>query len=250
MIKKKNKPDNLSIKERAYFEKLNNYINRYKNKIDLVNHFPLFIPRQKLIYYLTKYELFKKIFRIKGSIIECGSHKGSSLLLFAKLSAIFEPYDIHKKIISFDTFSGFPAVSKRDKFQNKEKSIKNYLNDTDIEELKKQINFYDQNRPNSHLEKIELIKGDATRTIPNYVKKNKHLLISLLYLDFDLYKPTKVALDFFLQKMSPGGIIAFDELNQNRWPGETIAYLENKKIRKYKLKKFDHEPNISYIEII
>jgi hypothetical protein len=66
------------------------------------------------------------------------------------------------------------------------------------------------NRFNSHLEKIEIVKGDAVRTIPKYLKENKHTLVSLLYLDFDLYEPTKIALDNFLPRMAKGGLIVFD----------------------------------------
>ena len=55
---------------------------------------------------------------------------------------------------------------------------------------------------------------------------NKHILISLLYLDMDLHEPTKVALQYFLPRMAKGSIIAFDELNYKKFPGETIAMLE------------------------
>ena len=36
----------------------------------------------------------------------------------------------------------------------------------------------------------------------------------MLYLDFDLYAPTKAALETFLPRMPKGAILAFDELNQ------------------------------------
>ena len=52
------------------------------------------------------------------------------------------------------------------------------------------------------------------------------MIISLLYLDMDIYEPTKVALKEFLPRMAKGSIIAFDELNWKSFPGETIATLE------------------------
>ena len=60
---------------------------------------------------------------------------------------------------------------------------------------------------------IELIKGDATQTIPEYVAKNPHLIISLLYLDFDIYEPTKTALEYLLPLVPKGGIVGLDEIN-------------------------------------
>lgn len=62
------------------------------------------------------------------------------------------------------------------------------------------------------------------------------MLVSLLYLDLDIYEPTKVALKEFLPRMSKGSIIAFDELNYRSFPGETIAMLEELGT-KYKLKQ-------------
>ena len=49
--------------------------------------------------------------------------------------------------------------------------------------------------------------------------------------------------------MSKGGIIAFDQLNNPDWPGETLAYLEKTKLKKYKLENLNFEPNISFIQI-
>ena len=63
------------------------FINKQKFKKELVDHFPLFIKREQLSYYIAKIELIKKILDVKGSVIECGVFKGSSLLLMAKLFA-------------------------------------------------------------------------------------------------------------------------------------------------------------------
>ena len=81
------------------------------------------------------------------------------------------------------------------------------------DELLDCITEYNENRFLNNIDKIELVKGDANITIPKYIEKNKHLLISLLYLDFDIYEPTKTALENFLPRMSKGSIVAFDELH-------------------------------------
>ena len=54
----------------------------------------------------------------------------------------------------------------------------------------------DFNRPIGHVKKVELIKGDACTTIPKYIKDNPHLIVSFLYLDFDIYSPTKLFENF------------------------------------------------------
>jgi hypothetical protein len=55
--------------------------------------------------------------------------------------------------------------------------------------------------------------------------------VSLLYLDFDIYEPTAVALEHFLPRMPKGSIVAFDELY------------------KFKLESFPFEPEISFIQL-
>ena len=40
---------------------------------------------------------------------------------------------------------------------------------------------------------MELIKGDAKKTIPKYLKQNPQLIIALLYLDFSyVYQPNSI----------------------------------------------------------
>ena len=73
------------------------------------------------------------------------------------------------------------------------------------------------------------------------------MLISLLYLDFDIYQPTKKALDNFVKIMSKNSIIAFDQVNNPDWPGETQALLSSLNLNNYDLLSFPFEPNISYL---
>ena len=211
----------------------------------------LFVDRIQYSKIFAKYEIFKKILNNPGSIIECGVKEGNGLMLFAKLSAIFEPYNFKRKIIGFDTFEGFPNLNVKDKSKLKahKKIHKKGYNKGYLSILQNCIDDFDNNRHLSHIPKIELVKGDATKTIPKFIKKNSHVLVSLLYLDFDLYKPTKIALKNFLPRMTKGSIIVFDELNDPKWRGETMALLESFNLNKIKLEKFSYEPNLTYLSI-
>ena len=116
-------------------------------------------------------------------------------------------------------------------------------------ELNEVIHIYDKNRPLSQIQKIELVQGDATITMPKFASENKWLIVSLLYLDFDVYKPTKIALETFVPLMPKGAIIAFDEAANWEWPGETLALKESLGIGNHKLQSFPWEPNISFIQL-
>jgi hypothetical protein len=97
-----------------------------------------------------------------------------------------------------------------------------------------------------HIPKIELVKGDLVETLPQYLKNNPHLVVSLLYLDLDLYEPTKIALELLIDRMPKGAIIAFDELNASIFPGETVAVNEVLGLRNLRIERFPIDSYVSY----
>ena len=107
----------------------------------------------------------------------------------------------------------------------------------------------DSTRFLGHIPKVQLVKGDATLTIPKFVQETPHLLVSLLFLDFDLYEPTKAALQHFVPRMPKGAVIAFDELDNPLWPGETLAMLEVCGAGSLKIQRVDFDPYIGFAVI-
>ncbi len=202
----------------------------------------VYAQRQTVTKALTRIDLFKHILETQGAIVECGVHNGSSLFLYDHLSSILEPYNMHRKIIGFDTFEGFKSLSNKDA-SNVTPDI---FNDVSFDHLIEWTELQKMNRSVSHIEKVELVKGDACETIPKFVDENPHLIIALLYLDFDIYEPTKTALEHLLPLVPKGGIVAFDELNQKKWPGETVALKEAISINKIKLQRMSYDPWPSY----
>lgn len=210
-----------------------------------LDNFPKYIRRQRLTRLLALYEIFKKILHVKGSIVECGVYHGFSLMSWANMSAILEPNNLTRRIYGFDSFEGFPAAGARDKgggFQAK----KGHLRSDSYKELQQLIKIYDSNRFLGHVNKVQLVPGDITRTMPEFVKNNQHLVVSLLFLDMDLYEPTKVVIENLYRRIPKGGIIAFDELDNPIWPGETAALLESLGIGKLRIQRLDFDPYIGY----
>jgi hypothetical protein len=184
---------------------------------------------------------------VHGYIIECGVFLGAGLMTWAQLSAIYEPVNHVRRVVGFDTFEGFVGISEKDLSQNSLEFKKiGGLATNAYDDLQECIRLYDLNRPIGHIPRIELVAGDATKTIPEYVQKNQHLVVAMLYLDFDLYEPTKVALETFLPFMPKGALIAFDELNQAAWPGETQAVFETIGLRNLRIQRFPYASALSY----
>ena len=210
--------------------------------------FPKYVPRQALSKFLVRYEIFKQVLNVNGSIVDCGTHNGAGLFTFAKLSAIFEPTNHTRKVIGFDTFEGYPSVSEQDTDTGFSSNLHSGgmnpgANLTDLEDA---VRVFDTNRNLNHIPKIDLVQGDINITASEYVKKNPHLIVSLLYLDMDLYEPTKTAIETFVPKMPKGAIIVFDELNTALFPGETLALVDSLGINNLRLQRSPIDPYISY----
>lgn len=210
-----------------------------------LENFPKYVRRQSLKRFLAFYEVFKLILTVKGSIIECGVFRGSGLMSWAKLSTILEPENLTRRVYGFDTFSGFPSVHAKDQSQFKT-TEPGVLRSDCYAELLELIREYDADRFLGHIPKLALIRGDMVKTIPEFVTKHPHLIVSLLFLDCDLYEPTKVALQHFVPRMPKGAIIAFDELDNPIWPGETSALLDTLGITQLKLQRVEWDPYLSY----
>lgn len=213
-----------------------------------LENFPKYVRRQHLKRFLAMYELFKLAMPVKGSVVECGVFRGFGLMSWAKLSTILEPENLTRRIYGFDTFAGFPTVSDADRTGSGKGQVGG-LNASSHDELQSLIEQYDRDRFLGHIPKVELVKGDITKTAPAFVESHPHLVVSLLFIDCDLFEPTKAALEAFLPRMPRGSIVAFDELDNPIWPGETLAVLETVGLNKLRLRRLEWDPYISYAEI-
>jgi hypothetical protein len=207
--------------------------------------FPRYARRKTITRFITLYELFKLALPIKGSVIECGVFRGFGLMTWAHLSAVLEPANLTRRIYGFDSFKGFVATSERD--QNLVQSPRvGELSADSFAELASIIQIYDTDRFLGHIPKVHLIKGDVVETMPKFVAENPHLVVSLLFMDLDLYEPTKAALTHLVPRMPKGSVLAFDQLDNPIWPGETSALLDTVGIRQLELRRFDWDPYVGY----
>src|ERR1700692_4646122 len=74
----------------------------------------LFLTPQNLSRVLFMDFLYKKIIDVQGVVIEFGCRWGQNMALFSSLRGIYEPFNRLRKIIGFDSFEGFPSVSRED----------------------------------------------------------------------------------------------------------------------------------------
>ena len=214
----------------------------------LLDNLGLFLRRQTLSRIILMDKLYKKILNLHGVVMEFGVFYGQNLSLFSSFRGMYEPYNFNRKIIGFDTFEGFPSVDKHDGNHSIVKKG-SYSVSTNYENLLSSIlKIHQNNSPINHINKFELVKGDACNTVSEYLKNNPETIISFAYFDFDIYKPTVEVLNAIKPHLTKGSILAFDELNCKAFPGETIAFNEVLGLNNYKLNRDNNNPYVSWIE--
>jgi len=240
-------PQTQTAADREFVKDMNAYWDMsLGTNIDRLRNFPKFVPRQSLSLFLAKHELYKRLITVHGHIIECGVFLGGGLMTWAQLSAIYEPVNHTRRIVGFDTFTGFVDLAPQDSAKSLSYAEPGGLTTGARSDIEESVRLYDLNRPLGHIQRVELVEGDAAKTIPAYVASNPHLVVAMLYLDFDLYEPTKIAIETLLPRMPKGAILAFDELSQAAWPGETMAVLESVGLRNLRIERSPLTPALSY----
>ncbi len=242
--------DTRTHRERGYIDELERLLaDSGYSQVERMMNFPLYAPRQDIAKFLVRNEIFKRVMHVQGSVVECGVLFGGGLMTWAQLSSIYEPVNHQRRVIGFDTFEGFPELTDADRTATSEDADVGGLAVDSHSEITRAAELFDLNRSVGHLPKVELVRGDATETIPEYVRAHPHLIVSLLYLDFDIYEPTAVAIGHLLPRMPRGAVIAFDEVNLPAWPGETVALLDSLDIQRLKLERLPFGSTICFAEI-
>ena len=136
--------------------------------------------------------------KIAGDFAELGVYKGSSAAVLAHYAA-----RQNRQLFLFDTFSGFD----RKDITGIESHRQPMFSDVDLTCVKQQI---------WHEDICHYCAGYFPDSIPPELHDKKFAFVSL---DCDLYQPMKAGLDFFIPKMSSGGLIFAHDYSSGYWPG-------------------------------
>ncbi len=214
----------------------------YKNKTyqevwEAENLFYLKSDFSRIAKFIYHYEIYKLILELPGDILEFGVFKGASLAKFLSFRKILEN-EQSRKIIGFDDFGIFTSKGKKEDKLFAKKFIGlvgSGISKDELEEI-----FI--NNKNSN---FDLIEGDVVKTLPLFLKKNKHIKISLLHLDLDVFRPTLFVLEKLFDKVVKGGIILLDDYAQISGATEAVdIFLKNKN---YKIEKLQYYSRPSFI---
>ncbi len=203
------------------------------------NNFYLSSDVSRMAKTLAHYKFYEMTADLPGAIVECGVFKGISLIKLATFRQLIGP-PFSKQIIGFDTFGQFPDTE----FAPDKKMRQYHLDTAGGESISRQQLLEVLKRKGIDRD-IQLIEGDITKTVPDYVKSHPELRISLLNLDVDIYEPSVAVLEELYPRLVPGGVILLDDYGF--FPGETQAVDDYFKGKNVKIQKFPFALSPAYI---
>jgi O-methyltransferase len=145
---------------------------------------------------------------VPGDIAECGVFRGNSLVPMAIYA---REKGIAKKLYGFDSFEGFAESVVEDLKlggTNDEWKKPGGMSETSYGLVSGKIRTFG-------LQNIELVPGFFEVTFPKFTNHK----FSFVHLDCDAYAAYRDCMIFFYPRLSPGGIVSFDEYNDPPWPG-------------------------------
>lgn len=187
--------------------------------------------------------LYERVRDVPGCVVECGVWKGGTLS-FLLLLAYKEGKG--RRVWGFDAFESWDihAVARPMEPQN---LITTPVSKEEVAERLKAHGWAPENGIPSLIEGLFAQSLPATPTGP----------IAFLHLDCDFYESYKTCLEVLWPRVSPGGIVLFDEYQSRKWIGARQAideYLAGRPhllrhvLRTYAVKLKEEEANGSEAE--
>jgi O-methyltransferase len=151
----------------------------------------------RLLFLISTLEELKSS-NIPGSLAELGVYRGNSAKIIHSLCP-------ERNLYLFDTFTGFDA---------RDGSDAGGFSDTSIEKVREFVGADDT---------IHYLQGYFPDTASGLPPDTR---FALVHLDADLYPPMKSGLEYFYDKLEPGGFLILHDYDNPRWPGVMHAAQE------------------------
>jgi hypothetical protein len=212
----------------------------------LISNFGLFLHPRDIARILFFNHIYSLIVEVPGIIMDFGTRWGTNMALFSSLRNIYDPINKQRLIVGFDTFEGFPSISPEDGNSSIMEIGRVSVPLGYDQYLKNILDLHNKIEPLGHLKKYEICIGDASEEIQKFLLRQPQTIISLVFFDMNLYKPTKDCLEAIKPRLVKGSILAFDELNDPTCPGETQALQEVFGLNNIRLLRFKPASRVSY----
>jgi O-methyltransferase len=156
----------------------------------------------------TFWQALRNVGAVPGEMAEIGSFRGGTAHFIA--GAFKYLYGEEETLHVFDTFEGHPeaAISEHDPHQE----VGRFAS-TSYDDVRALL---------APFEKVRIHQGDASLLLPGLPEA----AYRLVHIDTDLYQPTVDCLEYFVPRMSRGGVIVLDDYASRKCPGVPKALAE------------------------
>jgi len=185
------------------------------------------------IYQKRINKLLSFVSDIPGDVIEVGIFKGKTSEIVCKY---LQSESNSKRYIGLDTFNGYQEEDMVDVNTAARRNHTSKRWHCSKQSVEKRLSFFDRKR-------LSIIEGDCKVKIPQLIEKGVLQLLSLIYIDCNLYIPSLKAMEDLWPLLSSGGILAIDE---HLVGGETKAIKEFALKNNLVLKYYGDSPGPSY----
>lgn len=179
------------------------------------------------------FEFLDQTQSVPGDIAECGVFRGRTLV---PMSIYLSQSGSSRRVFGFDSFEGFDEAVNVDVKMggdfSKDKHV-GAFNETSVAFVNGKLERFGAKN-------ATLVKGYFRETLNRYPNQR----YSFVHLDCDIYESYKECLEYFYPRVSPGGIVLFDEYRDPRWVGCTKAideFLADKPEKPQSVMRQNHE---------
>ena len=176
----------------------------------------LFIRGSLLARILAIRDLYQLIVDIPGIIMDVGTWRGSTSVVCENLRAIYEPLNFNRRIVCFDTFRGYEGFGTKDHATPIHRDGSYGVGGEEYAALlRRLLELHERSNVMGHNNgKHLVVVGDCCETVPAFFENRPNEFVSLAFFDLNCFEPTKCAFESILERVVPGGIIAFWQLTR------------------------------------
>lgn len=153
---------------------------------------------------VTRFELYKKVEHLKGSIIHSGISTEEE---FTELSIFKSLVTNSSDVVAFERQSKELFLHEEENSTTLRYKVKRSA----LEVEKLQLKF----AKTGLIEKIQYLSGHIEETIPDFLIDNPELKISYLCIDQNDYESSLTTLQFFYPRLMPGGLLVIENYYKN-----------------------------------
>ncbi len=210
------------------------------------HHLQAYLKRHTLMRLMHFAELYQEILEVPGDLLDFGVQYGASTATLVNLRGIYEPFNVSRNVVAFDTFEGLRGVSERDgDAVDTGYSVPRGYGKVLAEILR----THEQLSPIGHIKRTFVYEGDARETVKTWLEDFPGSPIALLHLDMDLFDPTLRVLSELRGRLFVGSVVVLDEMTARFFPGETQAVSEVFGLNNLRLRRTRFQPYAAWFRV-